>query len=60
MADASNTKVSVAPGAMVWAGVERPEAFRSFTMIGAFVRDANVRVHRNVGDGGVVRGEPFA
>ena len=30
---------SFSPGAAVWAAAERPEAFRSLTLIGAFVRD---------------------
>lgn len=31
---------SFSPGAMVWAAVERPEAFRSLILIGPWVRDA--------------------
>lgn len=30
---------SFSPGAAVWAAAERPQAFRSLTLIGAFVRD---------------------
>lgn len=32
---------SFSPGAMVWAAVERPEAFRSLILIGPWVRDAS-------------------
>lgn len=31
---------SFSPGAMVWAAVEKPDAFRSLTLIGPWVRDA--------------------
>lgn len=33
---------SFSPGAIVWAAVERPEAVRSLTLIGAFVRNAKL------------------
>jgi len=33
---------SFSPGAAVWAAAERPDLFRSLTLIGAFVRDAQM------------------
>src|SRR5512135_563745 len=33
---------SFSPAAVVWAGVERPDCFRSLVLISPFVRDANV------------------
>lgn len=47
---------SVAPGAMVWAGVERPEAFRSFTMIAGFVREAPMTLGKRISAAIATRG----
>lgn len=39
---------SFSPGAMVWAAVERPQAFRSLTLIGPWVRDAPTSFFQNL------------
>jgi pimeloyl-ACP methyl ester carboxylesterase len=39
---------SFSPGAMVWAAVERPEAFRSLVLIGPWVRDAQPGFMQNL------------
>jgi pimeloyl-ACP methyl ester carboxylesterase len=39
---------SFSPGAAVWAEVERPEAFRSLTLIGPWVRDAETGFLQNL------------
>lgn len=47
---------SVAPAAMVWAGVERPEAFRSLTLIAGFVRDAPMTLGKRISAAIATRG----
>jgi pimeloyl-ACP methyl ester carboxylesterase len=39
---------SFSPGAAVWAAAEQPEAIRSLTMIGAFVRDPETSAMQNL------------
>jgi pimeloyl-ACP methyl ester carboxylesterase len=39
---------SFSPGAMVWAAAEKPDAFRSLTMIGPWVRDAEETLFQKV------------
>jgi pimeloyl-ACP methyl ester carboxylesterase len=47
---------SFSPGAAVWAAAERPEAFRSLTLIGAFVRDPQPSLMQNLTVGLLLRG----
>ena len=47
---------SFSPGAAVWAAAERPEAIRSLTLIGAFVRDPQLSFMQNLTTGVLLRG----
>ncbi len=47
---------SFSPGAAVWAAAERPEAIRSLTLIGPFVRDPQPSFMQNLTTGVLLRG----
>ena len=47
---------SFSPGAAVWAAAERPEAFRSLTLIGPFVRDPQPSLMNKVAQSVMLRG----
>jgi pimeloyl-ACP methyl ester carboxylesterase len=47
---------SFSPGAAVWAAAERPEAIRSLTLIGPFVRDPQPSLMQNLTVGVLLRG----
>ena len=49
---------SFSPGAAIWAAVEQPEAIRSLTMIGPWVRDAPANAVKD-GLTAVLLGDPW-